>query len=408
MLLRNYKFRLYPSKSQLKVFELTLNLCRQLYNAALEERISAWKKKKKSLNRYVQCEELPELKQICPEYTKVYAQTLQAVLSRLDKAYQNFFRRVKSGQTPGFPRFKGKDRYDSFAYPQQGFSIDEKAKKLTLSKIGQIKIKAWRTLPSKPKNVTLKKEADGWYAVLCCELEPIVLPKTSKAIGIDVGLTSLVTCSDGQILGNLADLKKDELALRKIQRRLSRKKKGSMRRAHSRSLFAKKNQSLSRKRVHALHGISKKLIAENDLIALEDLAINQMASKKKGKTTKSVLIKKQETGLRRNIHQAAWGTLRAQLIYKAEEAGRKVVLVDPRNTTQLCSACGELVPKTLRDRVHDCPKCGLVLGRDHNAAINILQRAIQVQRGDSGSKSGSMKRKVLSKKSDTFARVSTF
>ncbi len=408
MLLRNYKFRLYPSKSQESTFGRTLDLCRQLYNAALEERISAWCNGKRSLTFFDQVKELTPLKRICPEFKEAYSQVLVSSLDKLNKAYQNFFRRVKAGQTPGFPRFKSKDRFNSFAYPQHGFEIDEKAKKLTLSKIGQIKIKAWRTLPSKPKSVTLKKEADGWYAVLCCELEPVVLPKTSKAIGIDVGLTSLVTCSDGQILGSLAELKKDELALRKTQRRLSRKKKGSMRRARSRSLFAKKSQSLSRKRVHALHGISKKLIAENDLIALEDLAVNQMASKKKGKTTKSVLTKKQETGLRRNIHQAAWGTLRAQLIYKAEEAGRKVVLVDPRNTTQLCSACGELVPKTLRDRVHDCPKCGLVLGRDHNAAINILQRALQAQRGDPGSKSGSVKRKVLSKKkSDTFARAST-
>lgn len=400
MLLRNYKFRLYPSKLQIRTLERTLDLCCQLYNASLEERISAWRKHK-SLTRYSQDKELPELKQVCPEYTEIYAQTLQAVLGKLDKAYQNFFRRVKLGQTPGFPRFKNKDRFKSFAYPQQGFFLDEKAKRLNLSKIGSIKIKAWRTLPSKPKNVTLKKEADGWYAVLCCELEPVALPKTGQSMGVDVGLTSLVTCSDGQVLGSLTELKKDELALRKMQRQFSRKKKGSMRRARSRSLFAKKSQQLARRRVHGLHQISKKLIQENDLIALEDLAITKMTSKKKEKPTKTALTKKQETGLRRNIHQAAWGTLRSQLIYKAEEAGREVRLVDPKGTTQLCSTCGEFVPKTLQGRVHNCPKCGLVLDRDHNAAINILQRALQAQRGDSGSKTGSVKRKVRSKKSNS-------
>ncbi len=408
MLLRNYKFRIYPTRTEQAALTRNLDLCRWVYNAGLEQRISAWRSRKKSLTFFDQAKELSRLKKDLPEFKEAYAQVLLSPLDRLDKAFKNFFRRVKQHQTPGFPRFKVADRFNSFTYPQGGFSIDEQSSRLSLSKIGNPKVKQWRSLPNKPKRVTLKREADGWYAIFCCERETDLLPPTGKSIGLDVGLTSLVTDSVGNTYGSLTGLKQDELALRKTQHRLSRKKKGSMRRARSRATFAKKSLQLSRRRTHELHQISKKIIRENDLIALEDLDIKQMVQKPKKDPAQKELAKKtkQRTGLRRNIHQAAWGQLRTQISYKAEEAGRKVVFVDPRGTTQNCSACDTVVPKSLRDRMHNCPTCGLVLGRDHNAAINILKRALQAQRGDSGSKSESVKRRVRSKKSDTSARAS--
>jgi putative transposase len=405
VLLRNYKFRLYPTRAQQAALAQTLELCRQVYNTALEQRISAWRRCRKSLTFFDQAKELSPLKKSCPEFKSVYSQVLLSPLDRLDKSFKNFFRRVKAHQTPGFPRFKGRDRFDSFAYTQNGFSLDEQSSRVSLSKIGNLKIKQWRTLPGKPKRVTIKREADGWYAIFCCESAPVLLSSTGKETGFDVGLTSLVTDSSGAEYGSLQELKTAELALRKSQRAFARKKKGSVRRQRQRTLLAKKHQQFARRRAHALHQISRDIIRENDLIALEALDIRQMV--RKPEQAKKGLTKKQRTGLRRNIHQAAWGQLRAQISYKAEEAGRKVVLVDPRGTTQNCSTCDTVVPKTLRDRMHNCPACGLVLGRDHNAAINILKRALRARRGGLGSKAEPVKRKVHLKKSDTFARAST-
>lgn len=387
MLLRNYKFRIYPSKAQRQTIEHHLELCRQLYNAALEQRITAWRSRRKSVSRYDQNNELPRLKQEIPEFCAPYSQALLSPLDRLNKAFQNFFRRMKLRQKPGFPRFKARHRFNSFEYPQHGFKIDEGAKKIELSKIGSVKIKQWRSLPSPARNCKVLREPDGWYVVLCCSIEPILLPPTNKIVGIDVGLTSLVACSDTQVLGDLTGRKQDARKLRRTQSRLLRRKKhGSGRRVKARCLFAKTSRRLARKWEHELHHISKKLVAENDVIGLEDLKIQQMVAKK-GTKKKSVSTPAQKTGLRRNIHLAAWGKLREQIVYKAEEAGRRVVLVDPRGTTQDCSGCGTTVPKTLRDRTHSCPNCGLVLNRDLNAAINILQRARQALRGGPGSPS---------------------
>jgi putative transposase len=404
MLLRNYKFRIYPSKSQRQTLETTLELCRRLYNCALEQRIDAWKRRKRSLTFFDQAKELRPMKQIFTEYKAVYAQVLLTPLDQLDKAYKSFFRRIKRGQTPGFPRFKGFDRFDSFAYPQQGFSVDEENQRINLSKIGSIKIKQWRRLPNPPKRVVVKREADGWYVVLCCPVEPTELPKTGKSIGIDVGLSSLVTLSDGRKLGSLSELKADEKKIRRWQRQLSRKRKGSSRRRHARAALAKKHQQLARRRSHQLHQISRQLIRENDLLALEDLQIKQLASKKQ-KTDQLTTV--QQRGIRRNIHQAAWAQLRAQIVYKAEEAGRTVAVVDPRGTSQECSACGQRVPKRLSQRIHSCPHCGLEIDRDHNAAINILQRVLRIRRGGLCSKGGPLKREDRPRESCQSAGAST-
>jgi putative transposase len=234
-------------------------------------------------------------------------------------------------------------------------------------------VKDWKLLPenSKVKQVTLKRNAGQWFAVFCCDLpDPKPLPKTGKSIGLDVGLKSLVMDSNGKSYGDLKSLKKKELKLRTLQKDLSRKKKGSGRRLQAKDTLAKAYASLTRAKVYSLHQIANELVRTNDLIAVENLNVKGL-QEKKGPG---------EKGLHRNIGLASWSTFFALLSYKAEEAGRTFVKVDPRGTSQECSACGALVPKDLSVRTHVCG-CGLTMDRDQNAARNILQRALQAPRG---------------------------
>jgi putative transposase len=391
MLLRNYEFRLYPSPAHRRTLELFMLLCCRLYNCALEQRISAYKNRGKSFRQYAQANELPALKLEFPEYAGIPSHTLQNVLARLHKAFQNFFRRLRQGaEKPGFPRFKPSDRYNTLVFLPQAFKFFPETGHLRLTKVGELKLKQWKELPegTQVKRVTVKKVASKWYAVFCCELpEPVALPYAGKAIGLDLGLKALVTDSDGQSYGDLRALKQQELCVRKRQEVVSRRKKGSMRRKRARALLAQAHDRLRRRRSAMLHQISQKLIREHDLIALEDLQIRELLEKpKKVKNADSKKAdgpgqtEKSARGLRRNIQLAAWGELVRQVLYKAEEAGRAAVLVNPKGTTQECSSCGTVVKKDLSVRVHQCSECGLVLDRDHNAAINILNRALQAPR----------------------------
>jgi len=378
---RSYQFRIYPTKDQEARLLFTLDLCRNLYNAALEQRIFAWKKRGKSISFYDQDKEVKDLRETFSEYKGMYSQVPTDVLARLDKAYQAFFRRVKKGDTPGFPRFKGKDRYDSFGY-RSGFKFD--GKRLYLSKLGYIRTKAWCPLPTEPKRVTITRKADGWYATfVCLNLPSTLLLLTGKVIGLDLGLKTLVMTSDGESLGSLDHIKKAEKELRDVQRTLSRKKRGSNRRRKCKEQLAKKHLHAQRVRKYQLDCLSRKLVNENDVIAVEDLDVTQMVS------TDS---KKSSRGLRRNIHLASWSTFTQMLSYKAEDAGKRVVKVDPKGTTQECSGCGRVVPKDLSVRVHECPHCGLYLDRDYNAAINVLNRGLRLLRGGPPVKGGPLKR----------------
>jgi len=378
---RAYQFRLYPTKAQEGKLRSTLDLCRNLYNAALEQRIFAWKNRHKSISFYDQVNEVKVLRGDVLGYGDVSFGVAEDALNRLDKAYQAFFRRVKKGETPGFPRFKGRDRYDSLGY-RSGFKFD--GKRLHLSKLGHIRTRAWCALPVEPKRVTVTKKADGWYATfVCLNVPSTLLPPTGKVIGLDLGLKTLVMTSDGDPLGSLNHIKKAEKELRDFQRNLSRKKRGSNQGRKCRGLLARQYLHAERVRKYQLDCISRKLINENDVIAVEDLDVTQMVS------TDS---KKSSRGLRRNIHLASWSTFTQMLSYKAEDAGKRVVKVDPKGTTQECSGCGRVVPKDLSVRVHECPHCGLRLDRDHNAALNVLNRGLRLLRGGSPVKGVPLKR----------------
>jgi len=368
---RAYKFHLYPNRGQAQKLVDWLGLCCQLYNACLQQRREAWKRQRKSLSMFDQQYQLPEMKAENLEFKIVNSQVLQNVCNRADLAFKAFFRRCKAGQNPGYPRFKPIQRYRSFTHPR-ACHTKWTEQRLYIPNLGWIRWRPPATLEgvTRVKTITVKREADGWYAILSCEIEtPEPLPATGRTIGIDLGLENLVMTSDGEVLGDLAPLKRAERKLRRQQRIVSRRKRGSNRRKKAVAILARRYQDLARARLDQLHKISRKLVNGNDVICIEDLDIEQLINLG-GRNA-------QGRGLRRNFRHAALGTLTWMLTYKAESAGRRLVKVDPRGTSQVCSGCGERVPKQLKDREHHCPHCGLRLHRDHNSALEIEKRGLR-------------------------------
>lgn len=304
---------------------------------------------------------LPIWKQAKPELSQVYSQVLQETCTRVDLAFSSFFRRVKAGEKPGYPRFKGYGRYDSFTYPQAGFNLTDG--KLQLSKIGTVKVILHRPTQGQIKTLNIRRDAVGnWYANFSCEVDPQPLPKSDKAVGIDVGLDSFATLSNGEKVSNPRFFRRDEKELAKAQRKLSMAEKGTPERKKRRKAVAHIHQRIANRRKNFAHQLSRRLVNEYGIIALEKLNGKNML---------------QNHCLAKSISDAAWNQFAQYTQYKAENAGRECVLVDPRNTSKRCSRCGVLVEKSLAVRVHKCPVCGLEIDRDENAAINIMALGLQ-------------------------------
>ena len=372
---RSYEFRLYPTPLQVSRLQGWLDLCRDLYNAALQQRRDEWTSHKKSLGKFDQKREIPPLREQIPAFKDVNTAVLQDVIGRVDKAFQGFFRRVKRGETPGYPRFQGSHRYQSFTHPQAS-TTSWTERRIRIPSFGWIRWKPWKSLVDlgNVKTLTVRRRVDGWFITLSCEVQkPKDLPATGQAIGIDIGLKEQVVTSEGEALGDLKALKAKELQVRKAQQRLSQKTKGSNRYRKARQILARRSLDLTRARKANLDRITRKLVNENDVIAVEDLDVVSL-------TNLGHKIPVIGRGMRRNWKHVEPGLLIHMLTYKAEEAGRRVVKVDPRGTTQECSGCGKTVPKNLSVRVHDCPHCGLVLDRDHNAARVVLKRSLRLLR----------------------------
>ena len=365
---KTYTYRLEPTPEQERVLETVLWRCRALYNAALEQRKTWWERGQGiGASYYQQKAELPQLKAGCPEYGEVHAHVLQDVILRLDRAFQAFFRRVKAGEkTPGYPRFRGAGRYDSFTFPEYGNGAVLDGSVLSLSKIGRIHIRLHRPLEGTPKTVTIRREADGWYAgISCAEVPTQPLGATGQETGIDVGLKVFLVTAQGVVFENPRHYRRAERWLKTAQRRVSRRKKGSNRRSKAVTLLAKAHQDVQRQRRDFHHKTALALVAHNDTIYLEDLRVANLVRNHR---------------LAKSISDAGWAQFRAILEAKAAWAGRRVVAVPPAYTSQDCSGCGARVLKSLSVRTHVCPECGLVLDRDENAARNI-ERAGQARRG---------------------------
>lgn len=359
---KTLKYRLYLTKHQQKLLQEQLDECRWLYNYFLEERKNAWEKEKRSISYFQQCKSVIALKKERPSLKKVYSQVLQNVADRLDKAFANFFRRVKSGQKPGYPRFKGFDRYDSFTYKQTGFGWEVENTHLNLSKIGSIKMKLHRPIAGKLKTCTIRRQAGKWYACFSIEYKPRALRKSNKAIGIDVGLESFATLSTNEKINNPRFFKTDEKVLAKAQRKLSKQTKGTSERRKAKKVVIRIHERIANRRHNFIHQEARKIVNRFGIICIEKL------------NTKSML---KNHFMAKCIADVAWSQFAQVLACKAEEADRKFVAIDPRNTSKICSQCGAIVEKTLSTRWHDCHICGIRLHRDFNASINILALGLQ-------------------------------
>ncbi|HLD39320.1 MAG TPA: transposase [archaeon] len=362
---RMFKYRLYPTSKQVATLENNLSVVYFLYNKLLEAKIKAYKNGKKSIRKFDMNNHIVKLKRKHPELKAVHSQVLQNVSDRVDKAYQNFFRRVKKGNCRvGFPRFKSFRRYKSITYPQNGHAFINR--KLRLSKIGDVKIVLHRLIQGKIKTLTIKRTPTGkWFAVFSCEVpvEPQKHKFPDNKVGIDVGLENFATLSNDVKIENPRYLIASERRLKTLQRRLSRKIKGSANRKKSRFPVAKLHELIANQRADFLHKLSRFFVQRYGYIAVEDLNIKGMV---------------RHPYLAKHINDASWGTFFRNLTYKAEEAGCELVKVSPNKTSITCSQCRTDVPKTLAVRWHRCPKCGLNIHRDLNSAKLILSKADMV------------------------------
>jgi putative transposase len=357
---RSYKFKASLNATARRNVEWQLARLAELHNAAVEERRDAWKMCRKSIRFFDQVRQLKDIKRDRPEYAKLGSQVLENCLKRVDLAFQAFYRRVRAGQTPGYPRFKSARRYDSLTFRQGcGWKLD--GRRLAMQGIGSAKVFLSRPVAGTIKTVTLRRDACGdWWVTFSCEDVPAEpLPATGQSVGVDVGLSHFATLSTGDAIENPRPARIAEVRVRHAQRGVSKRKRGSNRQRKAGRVVARHHRRVANVRRDFHWKLARKLVERYDRIAVEDLNVAGLAG---GMLAKSV-------------HDAAWGDFLHALASEAEKAGRELVVVDPRGTSQQCSGCGATVSKTLAERTHTC-SCGLVLDRDHNAALNILARGI--------------------------------
>jgi putative transposase len=357
-----YRFAIQPTPEQEQKMFRTLKLCRNLYNQSLEERITTYKTTGKGVTYSMQQNSLPAFKKGNPEYRTIHSQVLQDVLRRLDAAYQNFF----EGRA-GYPRFKNRDTYRSFTYPQVD-KVKETFQEeghVYLSKIGFVKANYHRLFElERVFRVNVIHTHNRWYANLTAEVPEanVTYSAFEKCVGIDVGLIHFYALSDGTTVDAPKYLRKSENKLAKLQRRLSHKKKGSKNRNKAKSKVNKCHEKITDQRRDFLHKKSYKLVRTYDAIVMEDLQVRNMV---------------RNHHLAKSIHDASWSTFRKYIEYKCQKFGKQLITVDPRGTSQMCT-CGCSVPKDLSVRVHRCPSCGLVEDRDVVSAKLILERGLLV------------------------------
>lgn len=377
-----YSYKLKPTKDQILKMESWLNLLRLQYNYRLAERFDWWQNNrcdidkcsliscsisppKEKPNKYSQVNDLPDTKKLFPQYKDIYSQVLQECVIRVDKTFERFVKGDSKGSKSGRPRFKLPSRYRSFTYPAVKQDWLQK-KYINLPKIGSLKVILHRPLPNgfKIKTATVTNKADGWFVNLSLEDNSVPEIKFSinpeKICGIDLGVKEFLVTSDGESVTIPQFACRSEKRLKLLNKSLSRKKKkGTNNRGKAGKKLSLHHQKVARQRRDFHFKVVKQLLDKYDVIAYEDLNIKGLV----------------RTKLAKSILDASWNSFTTILAFKAARAGLLTVAVNPRNTTQNCSACGTKVPKTLRDRVHSCPVCKLEICRDWNAAINIRNSA---------------------------------
>jgi len=349
-----YKFRLYPTKRQKEVFEETIETCRRLYNSMLADRIE------NGNGYYEQKGKLVAMKKDNKYLRKVHSQVLQDVVLRLDKSFMRFLSGISR-----YPRFKRVGRYNSFTYPQFIKSFKIEGNNIKLGMIGKVKMRLHREVTGTPKTATVIREIDQWFLALsvarsASDKQPSRM--SIGSIGIDMGISSIITLSDGSTIGNPRFFKQAGNQIRKLQKQISRKEKGSKNRDKARIRLAKAWRYVRRRRDNFAHQISDDLARRFSFIVFEDLNVGKMI---------------QNHSLASAIMDSLWGKLRRLTVYKAERRGGRVLFVNPSGTSQKCSECGSDVSKNLKERIHNCPSCGLQTDRDVNAARNVLKAGLE-------------------------------
>ena len=358
---RSYRYRLYPSKAQVRALQGILEGHRHLYNAALQERQEAWRMRRVSVSYLMQAGQLKELRSFDAEMAALNFSSCQQTLRRLDKAFQAFFRRIREGDKPGYPRFKSRRRFHSVAFVY-GDGIRLKGGRLYVQGVGRLRVFFHRPLPDEANRsqVVLKRTAAGeWYAVFQLErpaAQPF--PHSGLAVGVDMGLAYFAALSTGELVENPRWLRQGESRLALLQRKQARCRRGSRRYLELGREITRQHERVADRRRDFQHKLSRRLTREFSLIAVEDLNVRGLA----------------RSHVAKSVHDAAWSSFLAMLRYKAEEAGSAVVEVEANGTSQVCAGCGCLVPKTLAEREHVCPHCGFTAPRDVNAALVILSR----------------------------------
>lgn len=364
-----YKFRLYPNAEQQDLLSKTFGCCRFVYNRFLTEQIEAYKAEKKTISRFEQDKSLTTLKKELEWLKSADSTALQAVIQNLDNAYQNFFRRVKNGENPGFPRFKSKrDSKKSYKSKMVGKNIEVFEKAIKLPKLGTVECRVSKQIEGRIISATVSQNPSGKYfvSVCCTDVEIKPFEKTGAVAGIDVGIKEFAIMSDKKKIENHKYLSKSEKKLIREQRRLSRKPKGSHNRNKSRLKLTKIHEKVSNQRNDFLHKLTTDLVKDYDLISVESLRIKNMVKNHR---------------LAKSISDASWGEFVRQLEYKCEWYGKTLVKIPTFfASSQTCNVCGfqNTAVKDLSVRAWICSECGANHDRDINAAKNILNKGIEM------------------------------
>ena len=360
-----FKYRIYLTSGQKRILNEQLEECRWVYNQTLAARRDAHEAGS-PIGWYDTKRMLPDWKAERGALKLVHSMILQNVTERVELAFQAFFRRVKAkAPEVGYPRFKSFGRYDSMTFPQYGNGVRLEGGRLILSKVGAVNLVLHRPIEGTPKTVTLTRSRTGkWHACFSCETAPHPLPPTGSVVGVDVGLASFATFSNGEQVANPRFYRRDEADMKRVQKRKDAAKNASNwpENTKQKGILARIHERIANRRADFAHKHSRALVNNHQVIVFEELAPMEMGRSR---------------GMRKSILDVAWTQFISLTIGKAVEAGRTVILVDPRNTSKMCSRCGELIAKDLSERTHECLYCGLVLDRDVNAAINILHRGLQ-------------------------------
>jgi len=339
-----------------------LRLCRLTYNALLEHSLSERRAGRGTPTHKALTYLLPEMKAMEPELNNVFSQVLQNVAKRVRSGFESCWNRKRAGLKAHLPRFRGEDRYDSLTYPQFGFRLKDGV--LCLSKIGDVRVIQHRPVEGKVKTLTVTRSRAGkWYAVFASEVEAKPIRNRLPAVGVDFGLNSLVALSDGATIEAPRSYRGAEERLRRAQRSLSRKTRGSRNREKARRRVASACERVANRRRDFAYKTARMIVDRYERVYVEDLKIANMVKDRR---------------LGKSIGDAGWGMLRNALTYMAERSEGVTAFVSPRGTSQTCSGCGAYVGKGLSVRVHRCPGCGLTIDRDVNAALNVLKRGLEI------------------------------